>query len=152
MTNAWKTQLTENLQQAKTLGGSRWQTIRAIWQETWPTIAEELRSGAQEMGQIGRNLAVSAAANVQTEGKIQAGRFWEQAQVWGQGKWADLKAVALTWDVQLEAKYGEPYQLIRQALIKIAERYQAGRQESVTLPKKVVIPTIEVPFQVMDEG
>jgi hypothetical protein len=148
MTNAWKAQLTENLQQAKSLGGSRWQTIRAIWQETWPAIAQELQSGAQEMGQIGRDVAVVAAENVRTEGKTQAVRLRDRVQIWGQGKLADLKAQALVWDVKLEARYGEPYQLIRQAIVKIAERYQANR-DPIVMPKKVVIPTIEVPFEVV---
>ncbi|MBE9028691.1 hypothetical protein IQ266_02825 [filamentous cyanobacterium LEGE 11480] len=161
MANAWKEQLTDSFEQAKTVGGSRWNKIYSILRETLPQIWAEVTSGAKEMGGIGTEVASVATETLREEGKVKAltlreqlgeqlQKFIEQFKATAAVKTDELKDQAGDWDVKLEARYGNNYKVARQGLDKVVELYKAN-QAQVATEAAGTVPTIEVPYQVVDE-
>jgi hypothetical protein len=164
MAMAWKAQLGESFAQAKAISGERWQTIRAILQETLPSIGRELTAGAKEIGDIGATVASVTTANLRTEGKVKTATLRQQFSQWRatvvtQGKtqaaaqFENLKTQSRDWDVKLEARFGDRYKVARQVIGAIGAFYQAT-QTAPTAPAPTssgTTATIEVPFQVVEE-
>jgi hypothetical protein len=165
MAMAWQAQLSESFEQAKAIGGERWQTIRAILQETLPSIGRELRAGAKEIGGIGATAATVATENLRTEGKLKTATLRQQFSQWRetvvtQGKtqaatqFEVLKTKSLDWDVKLEARYGDRYKMVRQVISAI-RAFSKATQTPPTAPTATgtgTTSTIEVPFQVVEES
>jgi nucleotide-binding universal stress UspA family protein len=164
MAMAWKAQLAESFAQAQAISGERWQTIRAILQETLPSIGHELAAGAKEIGGIGATVASVTTENLRTEGKVKTATLRQQWHQWratlvAQGKiqataqFANLKTQSRDWDVKLEARFGDRYKVARQVIGAIGAFYQAT-QTVPTAPTATgtgTTATIEVPFQVVEE-
>ncbi len=154
MAMAWQAQLSESFEQAKSIGGERWQTIRAILQETLPSIGRELSAGAKEIGGISATAATVATENLRTEGQRKTATLRQQFSQWRTGVVAQGKTQVLNWDVKLEARYGDRYKLVRQVIGAIGAFYQAT-QTAPTAPTATgtgTTATIEVPFQVVEES
>jgi hypothetical protein len=157
MAMAWQAQLSESFGQAKAISGERWQTIRAILQETLPSIGRELRAGAKELGGISATAATVATENLRTESQLKTATLRQQfSQTYNQWRTtivAQAKTQALSWDVKLEARYGDRYNMLRQVISTIGAFYQAT-QTVPTAPAATgtgTTATIEVPFQVVEE-
>lgn len=161
MATAWKEQLTHSFEQAKMIGHDRWHKIYAILKESFPKIWAEVTSGAQEMGGIGTAVANVTKETLREEGKVKAAsfreqfgeqlqQFIEQFKATAAVKASGLKDQAGDWDVKLEARYGNNYKAARQSLEKIVELYRANQTQVAT--EGSAMPTIEVPFQVVDEA
>jgi hypothetical protein len=142
MATAWKAQLTEHFEAAKTLSQSRWQTIRHILQTTLPPIWAEITAAAQELGSIGVTVVSESSqrllAQITTQAAVQV---------------ATLKTKSVDWDIKLEARYGDRYKIPRQAIRLIVQFYQSRQ---IVHPAPVptcsgTTSTIEVPFQVIKE-
>jgi hypothetical protein len=162
MTTTWKTQLTDSLDQAKTVGGSRLTTIRAILQATLPQIWVEITAGAKEIGQISTTVASTTTTTLRAAGKVktatfrqliavQVQKFAEQFKAKATVQMQDLKTQAVDWDVKLEARYGHTYKVARQTIDKIVERYKASQSSYQTTPESATSSPIEVPFQVVED-
>ncbi len=164
MAMAWKAQLSESFAQAKAISGERWQTIRAILQETLPSIGHELTAGAKEIGGIGATVASVTTANLRTEGQVKTATLRQQFNQWrttivaqtktqAAAQFEVLKTKSLGWDVKLEARWGDRYKVVRQVMVAIGAFYQAT-QTAPTAPTPTssgTTATIEVPFQVVEE-
>jgi hypothetical protein len=142
MATTWKAQLTEQLEAAKTLSRSRWQTIRHILQTTLPPLWAEITAAAQELGSIGTNAISQSSQSLLTQIKTQAA-----AQI------ETLKTKSVDWDVKLEARYGDRYKIPRNAIGSIGEFYQSRQivHPAPTPTNSGTTSTIEVPFQVIEE-
>jgi hypothetical protein len=142
MATTWKAQLTEQLEAAKTLSRSRWQTIRHILQTTLPPLWAEITAAAQELGSIGSTVVSQSSQSLLTQIKTQAA-----AQV------ETLKAKSVDWDVKLEARYGDRYKIARNMIGAIVEFYQSHQvvHSAPTPTGSGTTSTIEVPFQVVEE-
>jgi LAS superfamily LD-carboxypeptidase LdcB len=162
MATAWQAQLTEHFEQAKTVSRSRWGTIRHRLQETLPPIWAEITAGAKEIGGIGAAVASVTTENLRTETQVTTANLRQQLGQTSQKLLAqfqataavqveNLKVKAADWDVKLEARYGQNYKIARQAIGKIVELYQANQTQTQVATQSSGIPTIEVPFQVVEE-
>ncbi len=140
MATAWKAQLSEHFEAAKTLSRSRWQTIRTILPTTLPPLWAEITAAAQELGSIGSTIASQSSQSLLTQIKTQA-----TVQI------ATLKAKSVNWDIKLEARYGDRYKIPRRAIVAIVEFYQSRQIVHPAPTGSGTTSTIEVPFQVIPE-
>jgi hypothetical protein len=140
MATTWKAQLTEQLEAAKTLSRSRWQTIRHILQTTLPPIWAEITAAAQELGSIGATVVSQSSQSLLTQIKTTAAVQIET-----------LKARSVAWDVKLEARYGDRYKIPRRAIGTIVEFYQSRQIVHPAPTSGGTTSTIEVPYQVVEE-
>ncbi len=160
MATAWKEQLTDSFEQAKTVSGSRWRVIYAILKETWPQIWAEVATGAKEIGGISAEAANVTKDVLREEGKVKAATFREKLDQYVQKlaeqfkagaavRTEELKTKAIDWDVKLEARYGDKYKVARQTIDRMIDAYKASQAKVAT--EGGTVSTIEVPYQVIEE-
>jgi hypothetical protein len=160
MATAWKEQLTDSFEQAKTVGVSRWRVIYAILQETLPRLWTEITAGAKEIGGISSAAANVAKETLREEGKVKAATFQERFNQYVQQLVEQFKATAaeraeplkekaLDWDIKLEARYGNNYKVARQTINHIVEAYKASQAQVAA--EGGTVPTIEVSYQVVED-
>jgi multidrug efflux pump subunit AcrB len=163
MVTGLKDQLNDGFEQVKTIGTTRWQKVWGILQDTFPKLWAEVKSGAQEVGEIGKEVAGNAKTTLQVEGQIRTEslrqRAIEQFQQW----WIDLKATVADrlpgvkatvqskfndLDGTLSDRYGDYYQTLKDRVDSVVTNYKARQ---ATVKPNSMGTTIEVPYQIVDE-
>jgi hypothetical protein len=163
MATAFKSQINDGLEQAKTVSTSRWSSIRGILAETLTRLGTEFVAGVKELGVIGREVASAAKVTWEEDGQIYADRlkamasekaaqWWEQLKQAGRDRLPLVQAKLATVDRRLADRYGETYGMVKRRIKGLVALYQA----IVTAPPAVANPTknaatIEVPYQIINE-
>ena len=160
MATAWKEQLNAGFEKAKTAGGLRWSNIYAILQKTLPQIWTEISAGAKELGDIGTEVANVTQDVIREESRVKAATTQERLGLYAQRlieylkeavslQLKELQFKSLEWDIKLEARYGNYYQITKKAIKTVMAMYKA--QEGPVVGKHSSIPAIEVPYQVVED-
>jgi predicted trehalose synthase len=163
MATAFKSQINDGLEQAKTVSTSRWRSIRGILAETLTRLGSEFVSGVKELGVIGREVASAAQVTWEEDGQIYADRFkakvaekatqyWEALKQAGRDRLPWIQAKLATVDQQLADRYSETYGMLKRRIKGMVALYQAIS----TAPPAEANPTknaatIEVPYQIITD-
>jgi hypothetical protein len=162
MVTGLKDQLNAGFEQVKTVGAIRWQKVWGILRETFPKLWSEVKIGAQEVSEIGKEVVGNAKTTLQVEGKVRTENLRQRAIEQFQQWWIDLKITVADQlpsvkaaiqskfndlDRTLSDRYGDYYQTLKNrvdsAITHYQERQAAAKPDSAGT-------TIEVPYRIVD--
>jgi hypothetical protein len=160
METAFKEQLNDGLEKAKTASSSRFDKIREILGTSFPEIWAEVLAGAKELLGIGREVTTSLTDTAKTkfhnERQIQTEKLQQNGLQWlktltnkAKDLWHDRFAPQVTkLDSELDSRYGNTYQTAKQKVDQLIEFYQSSRSKVETGEST---SAIEVPYQIMED-
>lgn len=141
MVTGLKDQLNDGFEQVKSVGASRWQKVWNILQEAFPKLWSEVKSGAQEVGKIGKEVAGNAKTTLKVEGQVRTESLRQRVTATVQSKFNDL-------DGTLSDRYGDYYQALKNRVDTVIT---TDKERQVTVKPDSMGATIEVPYQIVDE-